>query len=262
MEKSYLEKLISENKSIYQTAEETGKSPTTIRYWIKKYNLKTNVKPGIRTKYCTNCVYCDKPTINGKMYCCNKCKSLACYYKHGDNQKKFNDRRANNKLEAVVYKGGKCLNCGYNKNLSGLSFHHRDPEEKDFSINNLNSSKLLERHFKELDKCDLLCHNCHQEEHHRINSLIENPSKQTLKARKVRGELIQLKGGKCEICGYNKCNSSLCFHHIDEKTKSFQIDNRACNGYKYESLVEEVNKCQLLCHNCHMELHHPQHNIN
>lgn len=260
MEKSYLEKLISENKSSRQIAEETGKSQTTIRYWLKKYNLKTSIKAGIRTQFYTNCVVCDEPTEKGKMYCCTSCKSLNSYKKNG--YKKFSDRRSNNKLEAIIYKGNKYLYCGYNKNLSGLSFHHRNPKEKDFNINNLNSIKLLEKHFKELDKCDLLCHNCHQEEHHRINSLIKNPTEQTLKARKVRGELIQLKGGKYEICGYNKCNSSLCFHHINEKTKSFQIDNKACKRYKYEVLIKEINKCQLLCHNCHMELHHPQHNIN
>ena len=260
MEKSYLEKLLSEYKSSHQIAEETGKSQTTVRYWLKKYNLKSNAKPGIRTKNYTNCLICDKPTDNGKMYCSNNCKSLAHYKKHG--YKNFNDKRYNNKFEAVVYKGSKCSFCGYNKNLSGLSFHHRDPKEKDFNITSLNSKGLLEKHFKELDKCDLLCHNCHQEEHYCINELIENPSKQTVKGRKVRNQLIQLKGGKCEICEYNKCNSSLCFHHIDESTKLFEITNRTCNGYKYEKLVNEANKCQLLCHNCHMELHHPEQTIN
>ena len=262
MEKSYLEKLVSENKSSHQIAEESGKSQTTVMYWLKKYSLTTNSKPGIRTEYYTNCIICDKPTIKGKMYCCNNCKGLAFYRKNENGAKSFSDRRAKNKLEAVIYKGGKCLYCGYNKNLSSLSFHHRNPEEKDFIISSLNSTGLLEKHFKELDKCDLLCHNCHHEEHYNINQLIENPSNQTLKGRKVRNELIQLKGSKCEICGYNKCNASLCFHHVEPSTKLFEIENRSCNGYKYERLLEEVNKCQLLCHNCHMELHYPHHNIN
>ena len=68
--------------------------------------------------------------------------------------------------------------------------------------------------------------------------VIENPSKQTIKGREVRNKLIQLKGGKCRICEYNKCNSSLCFHHTDESTKLFEITNRTCNGYKYEKSIK------------------------
>jgi hypothetical protein len=35
---------------------------------------------------------------------------------------------------AVVYKGGKCQCCGYNKYIGALEFHHVDPEQKDFGV--------------------------------------------------------------------------------------------------------------------------------
>ena len=68
------------------------------------------------------------------------------------------------KARAVDYKGGKCEGCGYSKNIAALDFHHRDPSEKDFQIsrgNYLGWKRLV----PELDKCSLLCANCHREEH-------------------------------------------------------------------------------------------------
>ena len=51
----------------------------------------------------------------------------------------------------------------YDKCMSALEFHHLDPKEKDFSIStNIKSLDLIK---KELDKCILLCANCHREEH-------------------------------------------------------------------------------------------------
>lgn len=70
------------------------------------------------------------------------------------------------KLKAIEYKGGKCRSCGYDKSASALTFHHRDPNNKDFSI----SGKIWkwDRIRPELDKCDLLCSNCHHEEHEKL----------------------------------------------------------------------------------------------
>lgn len=49
----------------------------------------------------------------------------------------------------------------------------------------------------------------------------------------------------------------MCFHHRDEHTKSYGLDSRMFASHSIESLREEIAKCQVLCHNCHMELHHP-----
>ena len=73
--------------------------------------------------------------------------------------------------------------------------------------------------------------------------------------RKVR--LLDMKGGCCQICGYNKNHSALCFHHINPAIKSFQLDIRRCSNSSWNNLVKEVDKCQLLCLNCHSELHNP-----
>lgn len=64
---------------------------------------------------------------------------------------------------AVDYKGGACLLCGYNKCSRALEFHHVNPEEKLFSISRDGNTRSWEKVKAELDKCVLLCANCHRE---------------------------------------------------------------------------------------------------
>lgn len=77
----------------------------------------------------------------------------------------------------------------------------------------------------------------------------------------LKYKLILAKGGKCEICGYNKNISALQFHHIDPTTKKFTLDARTIERKKDEEIIEEYNKCQLLCSNCHQEIHHPNYTL-
>ena len=72
----------------------------------------------------------------------------------------------------VDYKGGQCIRCGYKKYRSALVFHHRDPSLKEFDFGHQNKGHLMtkEKAIKELDKCDLLCHNCHNEVHEELRS--------------------------------------------------------------------------------------------
>lgn len=67
--------------------------------------------------------------------------------------------------KAIDYKGGKCEHCGYDKYRGALEFHHTDPNQKDpQGLRKMNLEKL----FKEVDKCVLLCANCHREEHAKL----------------------------------------------------------------------------------------------
>jgi hypothetical protein len=66
---------------------------------------------------------------------------------------------------SVEYKGGKCSSCGYNKCIAALEFHHLDPSKKDFSISSSGNTRSWNKVKEELDKCVLLCSNCHREVH-------------------------------------------------------------------------------------------------
>lgn len=71
-------------------------------------------------------------------------------------------------------------------------------------------------------------------------------SKEQLKNRAVAS-----KGAHCLLCGYNRCSSSLHFHHVNPFEKSYSIST--CTSWK--QLEKELPKCVLVCANCHAEIH-------
>lgn len=74
-------------------------------------------------------------------------------------------RRKDLKVRAVAYMGGACRGCGYDRCVNALQFHHRVSGEKDFGISNRGHTRSWDRIKKELDKCVLVCSNCHSEIH-------------------------------------------------------------------------------------------------
>lgn len=73
------------------------------------------------------------------------------------------------------------------------------------------------------------------------------------KRRDLKLNAVEERGGKCELCGYDRYIGSLHFHHRDPATKSFGL---ASKGYtrSRQALKEEIEKCILLCANCHGEV--------
>jgi len=68
--------------------------------------------------------------------------------------------------------------------------------------------------------------------------------------------MIQLKVNGCAICGYDKCMGGLEFHHVNSEDKNAGIGVMMLGlcGYLTEEVVDELNKCILLCANCHAEI--------
>ena len=71
---------------------------------------------------------------------------------------------------------------------------------------------------------------------------------------RLKEKLVEYKGGKCEICGYDKCVEALEFHHLDPTEKEFGISSYS--SLSFEKAKNEVDKCVLVCANCHREIHH------
>jgi hypothetical protein len=74
-------------------------------------------------------------------------------------------RRKKIREKAIIFAGGKCIRCGYNKYPEVLEFHHKDPLKKDFNISMKGHCRSWGRVKEEIKKCILLCANCHRELH-------------------------------------------------------------------------------------------------
>lgn len=143
----------------------------------KKRNLKSR-------KYCLECspfgkhntqnLLDDKnPKDKKQCYLCKETLEISSFYatkkKISSECKKCNKLRVNESLRErkkilVDTLGGKCMNCGYSKNINALTFHHRDANEKSFTVASRLTSNI-ETLLEEIKKCDLLCANCHAEHH-------------------------------------------------------------------------------------------------
>lgn len=72
--------------------------------------------------------------------------------------------------------------------------------------------------------------------------------------RLVKEKAVEYLGGKCNNCDYNKCIGSLDFHHINKNNKN--INYSLFKTIFNKRLTDELDKCILLCSNCHRELHY------
>lgn len=98
--------------------------------------------------------------------------------------------------------------------------------------------------------------NCSCNHHNRINGNGSTYIKQKERGADRKKKLIEMKGGGCQICGYNKCTAALSFHHRDPTQKKITLDVRTLSNRPFEKSLEEAEKCDLLCLNCHMEEHY------
>jgi hypothetical protein len=83
----------------------------------------------------------------------------------------------------------------------------------------------------------------------------KNVSLVNKRQEEMKKKALEYKNGKCEICGYNKCSRALTFHHLDFNKKEFNLSSRMMGRYSWEKVKQELDKCLLLCFNCHNELH-------
>ena len=128
----------------------------------RKYCSKECYRVGIKAKKTSKDLeqidhYCQNKTCNKQLtgtktkWCSNTCN--------------ITQLRRDLKLQSIDYKGGCCSLCGYSKCVRALHFHHLDPKQKDFAISSCGHTKTWEKMKIELDKCILVCSNCHAELH-------------------------------------------------------------------------------------------------
>ena len=100
------------------------------------------------------------------------------------------------------------------------------------------------------------CSNACKQKGHYINS--NGYDTQMKRGYRRKLDAINSLGGGCKMCGYNKNISALEFHHKDEITKTLALDIRAFSNNNLVKLQQEIEKCVLLCANCHRKHHNPE----
>lgn len=120
----------------------------------------------------------------------------------------------------------------------------------------LHNKKYYHEHKGELKERQKQYYHSHIKE----NKEYRNERKEVIKMKSKKQYMIykqimqNIKINGCAICGYNKCNASLDFHHVNPDNKKFPLSLQSME-YKDERIIEEINKCILLCKNCHYEMH-------
>jgi transposase len=160
-----LRRLIEGGATIREAARELDVGYSTVRHWLKRLGLETQTlrrreadknarakgAHGV-TRVCPKhgkTIFVSRPEGG---YRCGKCRMAAV----GRWRRRVKER-------LVLRAGGRCQLCGYDRYYGALQFHHRNPEEKEFSISRNGTTRSYAEVCAEADKCALLCANCHAE---------------------------------------------------------------------------------------------------
>lgn len=170
MDKTELQSLVERRLSIRQIASNTGVSFTTVRYWLKVHGLRTySGAHGAKPKdyqiprHCYVCGERDTEKFYGRQTTqCAHCRNTESIQR----QHKLRER-------ALLYLGNRCTKCGYHEYPCALDLHHVDAGQKDVAFRTWRTWSW-ERLEIELQKCILLCKNCHAVEHYLLRGMAQS----------------------------------------------------------------------------------------
>lgn len=170
----------------------------------------------------------------------------------------FKDWKVISKAESrngKVYWLCKCQKCGIEKEIQGCHLKNEKVGKCSCENNNFLPEKvcvICGKKFQPKLKAYTrkYCYDCSP------SGDISRAAAITTIRHSIKKQLVKYKGGKCERCGYNKCIGALQFHHKDTKEKDFELSSKYNGGnFDISQMYKEVDKCELLCANCHAEEH-------
>lgn len=226
----------------------------------------------------------------GKFY--SECRD--CYLKACKNRTALKKKEAVEEVKELL--GHSCFSCGVTLPDGCMDCHHVFPGDK---VKSPRAIRNKEKRIEEINKCILLCKNCHKKYHlleaenerWKSRGLQEQESeksnlnkkkcskckKELLKKffhkgrqaycklcqnqtnsnrfRRFKKQCLDYKGGYgCLICGETD-QGLLDFHHANPNEKDFIISKSKSLVFRKET-EEELDKCFVLCSNCHHNVHH------
>ena len=160
-----LSEMVELGLTLSEIGAEVDRSITTVRYWIRKYGLPSPrsvrraeleraIAEGRRTlmKDCAKHGWTTFVIENSGRTRCRQCRMAA-----------VSEWRRRTKAKLVAEAGCRCVLCGYDRHQAALHFHHLDPDKKEFHLADTGVTRSIERLRREVEKCVLLCGNCHAE---------------------------------------------------------------------------------------------------
>ena len=162
LSRELLEEMVAAGLTVREIAEEIGRSPTTVRHWLSRYDLRTHRQQSFAGTL--------DPDLDEAQRRCRH-HGMTRYVRDGRGhlrcaacrRERVSQRRRDMKRMLVAEAGGACIRCGYDKYLGALHFHHLDPSQKSFSLGVQGITRAIARVREEAQKCVLLCANCHAE---------------------------------------------------------------------------------------------------
>jgi predicted transcriptional regulator len=158
------ELFIVKNLSQRAVAKELGCSQATVRHFIKKYGLikSKSIKSGSSKRDSKICSKCGEKKLISEFYIRKSRKDEITSWCKECNGRGVVERMRSTKSELVISKGGCCQLCSFSEYFGALEFHHIDPKTKDDGVSKLIRGKITQKIIDEINKCVLVCSNCHK----------------------------------------------------------------------------------------------------
>lgn len=222
MDKQSLQLLLGQGVSIERIAKRFDKDPSTVSYWVNKHGLespyagKHAAKGGLEREQLEELVAAGM-TIAEIAGEVGRSKGTVRHWlgRHGLATRNGRGRRAR---AAQAAKDAGLVE------VTMTCFHHGDTE---FYLEGRGYYR---------------CKRCRSEA-------------VTRRRRRVKEILVAEAGGRCRLCGYDRCVAALEFHHLDPAEKRLGVSYGGL-AHALKTLREEASKCVLLCANCHAEVEH------
>ncbi|MDP9274709.1 MAG: hypothetical protein M3O99_03830 [Chloroflexota bacterium] len=185
--------------------------------------------------------------------------NVAYYLGHRDQEIARVTRRQHTTLEFLrEVRHRPCADCGRNFSPWVMDFDHRDPAKKSFNVMSgramlMSRSRLI----AEIEKCDIVCANCHAGRTYRWLRTREKAVPGTSRRLDEQRErwrahaklLEQLRDVPCTDCGIRYPSYVMQFDHRDSSQKDYTV-TRMIGRAGRAKILEEVAKCDIVCANC------------
>ncbi len=191
-------------------------------------------------KHCYKCgVESDKQSL------CKPCGKEYRKIHHQENKEIAHEHKIIKyaKMRQIIFeaKSVPCMDCGIQYEFHQMDFHHREPSKKKYSISRLRNISSIIKLIEEINKCDVVCSNCHKKRTWTSKAYSPN----VVKNRKMLRNLKE--SNPCTDC--NEFYPYYVMEHDHLRDKKATINSLRNTNIKI--IQEELKKCELVCSNCH-----------